>query len=809
MSLFTKQIGSLVGGVSQQPDSIRFDGQSEEQINFYPSLSTGLIKRSPSQFVTQILQDRRDVRYTFPLDRADKQYLGVVFTNGDVSIIDTAGASQVIVNNAQSYLASGSLRHVSIGDSVLLINQSKVVEVDTGVVAPNRPSEALVYVQRGEYGKTYKVILKSTSDIAIAMYTTPDGSQASHSTQVDTAKIAQNLKTQLDSDLASSVDNWDIEVRDNLIHIVNHDDDFLMSTADGFGDTAMYAIKGAVPLFEDLPRKAPEGFVVAVKGSEGNVAGQPYYMQARTSGSAQTGMTGWPYVEWTECVAPGLYTKIKEDTLPVLIQRQADGSFEINHAEFQDRAVGDNDSSPFPSFVGRKINGAFFFKNRLGLFSETHVVLSESGNFFNFWPTATAVLLDADPIDVSLNSKDASDIYHAVPFQNQVMLSTLNRQYSLRSEGNLSLKSIQLTPTTAIETSSKIEPVNSGSSLFLASKNGESTEVKEYMVNNVVDISEAATVTSHVPTYIPWDLVDMKASSDGRHLVLATSKNDLYVYKYLWTGEQKAQSAWFKVQLRLADHEPKPEPLPGMVTDGALDPSNDIYIHGMEFIRGKLYVILSQIQTYGDPVFKVVSFELSDSITEGDKSIRIYLDNQVSVDNAGDDTYDLPYIPEPGLKAVSVDDRTYGEEVDILGIFGSVVTCEPGYSKVLFGYPYPCRYDFSKLYMRGRDQGAIAVTAGNTTILRMLINHANSASVEAEINIKGRAPRYSEFYGRVRGDADNRFGSLALSSGVFNVPINARAQNCQVSLISNNHLPSNITFVDVVMRYATSTGRQI
>lgn len=51
MSLSHRTISNLFGGVSQQPAGIRLDNQCEELINAYPSISDGLVKRPPSEFI--------------------------------------------------------------------------------------------------------------------------------------------------------------------------------------------------------------------------------------------------------------------------------------------------------------------------------------------------------------------------------------------------------------------------------------------------------------------------------------------------------------------------------------------------------------------------------------------------------------------------------------------------------------------------------------------------------------------------------------------------------------------------------------
>lgn len=91
MAYTRKKIKNLTGGVSEQPDSERFDNQCSEQVNFLPDLTRGLTKRDGTNYV-QIVADNgtpaaltNDSVNTFThlIDRsADEQLMLVVGYNG-------------------------------------------------------------------------------------------------------------------------------------------------------------------------------------------------------------------------------------------------------------------------------------------------------------------------------------------------------------------------------------------------------------------------------------------------------------------------------------------------------------------------------------------------------------------------------------------------------------------------------------------------------------------------------------------------------------------------------------------------------
>ena len=55
MTLISWSTASLVSGISQQPDTLRFASQAEVQENGFSSLVDGLTKRQPTEHVAKML----------------------------------------------------------------------------------------------------------------------------------------------------------------------------------------------------------------------------------------------------------------------------------------------------------------------------------------------------------------------------------------------------------------------------------------------------------------------------------------------------------------------------------------------------------------------------------------------------------------------------------------------------------------------------------------------------------------------------------------------------------------------------------
>jgi hypothetical protein len=122
--------------------------------------------------------------------------------------------------------------------------------------------------------------------------------------------------------------------------------------------------------------------------------------------------------------------------------------YNIRNIGYDHRTAGDDNTNPFPSFVGSTINDVFFFKNRLGFLTDSAVVFSEADEYFNFFRTTTQQLLDSAPIDVGLSHTKVAVLQHALPFQEKLMLFSDNSQFVLRGADVLSPKTVAISPVT-------------------------------------------------------------------------------------------------------------------------------------------------------------------------------------------------------------------------------------------------------------------------------------------------------------------------------------------------------------------------
>ena len=367
----------------------------------------------------------------------------------------------------------------------------------------------------------------------------------------------------------------------SVLHF-KHTSDFSVSTTDSHGDTDIFAIKGAigdgsVRSFDALPgENIPNNFVTKISGDD-TAQEDDFYVKFEAD-DQNKGV-------WKECVAPETTQHLKYDTMPHRLVRVFDDSKIVSDASqsnynplgitfvfegvvktadtgrtvggisntdysrigWNGRLAGDDELSPFPSFLSTSIQDIFFHKNRIGFLVDENVVMSEAGNYYNFFPTTVITGLDSNPIDVTVSNDKVSLLKHAVPFAESLLFFSELQQFSLNStHGVLSPVNVSIDVTTQFESDANVKPVSVGRYVFFAFQRGEFSGVREYFVDNSKEINDAVEVTSHVPQYIPGKITRMISSSNESILVCqsSTEKTNLYIYKYYWQAQDKIQSSW-------------------------------------------------------------------------------------------------------------------------------------------------------------------------------------------------------------------------------------------------------------------------
>jgi hypothetical protein len=668
---------------------LRKASQCELQVNAFSSLTDGLTKRAPLQWLAELSATSLGTVHASLLDFGDQNHFILVLVDNDLFIYNTAGTLMTLA-------------------------------------FPN--------------GKGYLNVVDATADFSVV--------------SVEDVAYVTN-KTVLTDNTAA---------------------------------VASGTFQGEVQLFSSLPGTPAANDVYRIVGDD-TVVLTGYYVKWDATNSV-----------WKECAFPTTKTTFDPALMPHKIVWDGASTFTFQQETWGLRAAGDLTSLPSPNFLGRAIRDVFFFRNRLGFLAGEYCVLSQSGpDYQNFYRQSATAQLDNDRIDVRAANVKVSTLDWGIPFNRQLLTFSEKTQFVMGTgPGQL------LTPTTAsidvatgYSSNSIAKPQAVGGSVYFPSESPQAlfTQLREYFVSDDTEIANTAEdTTGHVPSYIPAGVFQMAIAENDDVLFLATTGDTtrLYVYKYFWVEDQKAQSSWSYWEF-----------------DSGYD------IKGMVVVDSSVYIIaewnskvhLEKLDLVNDPSLIDLGF-------------TCYLDKRVDllgVYNAGGDytEWTLPYdVNGKTFEIVKGGDWTSSFGSLISGGYagGATTWRAPGdhsdYNCYL-GLPYEMRYRFSEIFVReGNDPDSGSPILDSVLTLRtMNLRYSQTGYMRAEVTPrKGATPYEYTFSGKVIGEIT--IGTPSISTGTFKFPVAADSRRVTLDLINYSHMPSSIVSAEWAGNFNLRSGRR-
>ena len=217
---------------------------------------------------------------------------------------------------------------------------------------------------------------------------------------------------------------------------------------------------------------------------------------------------------------------------------------------WEDRSIGDDESNPMPTFVGRSITGMAFFKNRLVMLSGENVICSEAGKYFNFFASTAITFIDSDPIDLSCGSLKPIELRHSLQTPRGLVLFADNAQYILETTTDaFSASTAEINLLSSYSQSPRIAPVDMGSTLIFIEQADKATSVYEMLIGSGDGVKpQVAELSRTVPNYIPADIRQLKADSSASTFGLQSRRdpNAIYVFRFYNAGSERQFASWFK-----------------------------------------------------------------------------------------------------------------------------------------------------------------------------------------------------------------------------------------------------------------------
>lgn len=603
-------------------------------------------------------------------------------------------------------------------------------------------------------------------------------------TQPSTEEIAKTLMGILKTILPQNV--WEIDTFGSSLRVRRYDNqDFQFAVTDSWGNEALMGIKREVAKFTDLPARCWDGFRVKVTG-ENLSSADDYYVEYQSDNYHKNGI-------WQEVCGWNQRNRFDASTMPHTLIREANDTFTFESGPWKRRYCGDDDSAPIPTFVGRCISDAMFFRSRLGFLVDENIVLSATGEFFNFWPESVTRNEVTDPIDYAINHDGVAMLRHATEFEDTLIMCAdqVQFQFGDGNTGGLAPDTAIAKPTTRLDCSASCKPVAAGRALYFIAENGEYSRMHEYYVASDSVTSVAPEVTAHVPTYLPKNIFKMTAAlNDGMIFMLSSeTPNIIYMYRYYWAGDDKIQSAWFR----------------WILAEGST-------VLSITSIQSTMYLLVERADGVTLETIELNSFEESPFI-----GYPVMLDRKVTVRgvyNAAADitTWTLPYpATDPDFSAVFGLDAPDGMRGDLLRPFtvqGNMIskTGQHDYS-IIAGVNYLMWYRFSpQFYRESRENGASVIREGRLQLLRFKVAFQDSGYFKSRVQSFGREPLETEFLG-VLDSHEHQFGKPNIQSGEFTFLVRARADRVHIDILNPYHYPSTFQSAEWVGTFDSDARR--
>ena len=827
-SVVSQSIPNFLNGMSQQTPTQRGINQGEDQVNLQNGLVDGLSKRPPLDFVKTIdssnIYSNKTKFWQIQRD-ADNQYI-VALYNGGVKVFDLDGNEKTVtIQSGSSYLTSTNPREnfklVNIADFTFLANTGITVAADSTTSAA-KVEEFLIVCKLTNYGREYKVALKhpSMAQELEVVFQLPSGNDASTDSKFrDTNKITDirlfgqssthwdsnangigfNVRrtdnnasvstTQGLANYSGFTSHFTFEAFDSVIYgkPTDNNANYTISSSDGSGNTAMYAVRDEIQDFSKLPFYGKTGVILKITGEEGDTLSDYYVKFSGNSGV------------WNETIAPATSVGLDNSTMPHALVNNNNGTFTFKELDYTDRKCGDIETNANPTFVGKKINNLTFYKNRLGILSGENLVLTENASFFNYFSTTSTQVLDTDPIDIAASGTQVNTLKNSVGFNESLLLFSDTAQYKLDSSGEtISPTTAMLNEVSSFEHDDKVSPVSAGKFAYFAQARTNNTAIREYFADDDTLTNDGMDITVSVGNLIPTNCYQIISNTTEDNLIFLTSDtldsqtapysgtvsttnaNTMYIYKYFFDGGEKVQNAWSKWTF------------------------TGVKIIGGMSLESFIYLLVSEGTTT-----KLVKLDLR-NLKDTTIGHGVYIDLKASVTGTYASSTDLttftsPYGAKTGLIAV---DRANGNNYTATNTSGSTYTIVGNHTALYCGVPYESKYRMSTQFVReNTGRGLVAVTSGRYQIRNISFNFENSGFFQVEVTPNNRDTSTAIMNGYVIGTATSIVGQPAIATGTLRVPVQCQNTEFTLDIKSSSHLPMYIAGAEVEGYYHNRARR--
>ena len=527
-----------------------------------------------------------------------------------------------------------------------------------------------------------------------------------------------------------------------------------------------------------LPNQCRHGYIVKVSNARMSDE-DDYYL--RFTGENNLDGAG----SWSECAEPGITKTLTN--MPLVIQRTATTTFTVKQFTYQDRRVGDNNTNPMPTFVGKRINKVLFFRNRLALLAGENVILSRPGTLGtpDFFIESALTVSASDPIDISAASMFPSDIFDGIEINAGLLVFSTNQQFLLSTDDTvLNPDTAKLRSVSTFNYNKDIPPISLGTTISYLDNSGKFSRLNEMANTAREGEPDVVEISKLVPTLLPKDL-DLFTNSRENSLILIgkTNSDTVFGYKYLAIGNKRQQQAWFKWKLN------NPLLYHFIINDEYFFVDTDNFLQSIKLI-----------QSDDDPTIATAS----------DLNFQIHLDNHTTVSGGGynaatnlttfsnvswlsnvtSPNYKLVIIDEGGTPAPTDGQARYAE----CTVSGTSFTVPGDWQGVTvrIGYLYEYLIKFPTIYPK-KISGEKSFADVNSSLIlhRIKLHFGKIGLYETTLERLGKDD-YIEVHESAAMDSYNASRVPYLEEDIKTIPVYEKNKNVDITLKSSHPAPATL-----------------
>ena len=552
MTAVTQRIDNYLGGVSRQSDDKKLPGQVRECLNAYPDPTFGLTKRTGFKWIKNLgTGTTYDGGKWFYIARtADERYIGVITPKpnsgyGGISIWNVDGTVCTVnmdtstAVNAVNYLTGARTNYsiLTVQDTSVIVNNLQTVakQPDPNFVANTR---ATLVLSDTAVSSTYSVTMNAGGGASDQTFTTTTGTATTYD------QLLTTLKNGIDAFSISGLTVTKFLGTLELSRVVSGTRTaFAIACQGGPANNKLAVFQDQVDNVAQLPIQSFQDHVVKVINTAS--ANDTYFAKF----VADNGVSGTGF--WQEARDPSKSAGLDASTMPHELVNNSLNNFTFKQFDWIDRQVGDDVTNAHPSFVGHKIQEAFFHNNRLGFLSNDNVSMSQAAKYFNFYHTSAQIITDADPIDLSASTIRPANLHAIIPSTQGLVLFSKNQQFLLTSaDGVLTPGSATIRPISNYEVDILVDPVDMGTNINFISKTPSYTRIFGMITRGQDENPQVLDVGRVVNEWIPQTIDTLIASPQNQFIAMSDQDNkEVYFYRTYNDGKETLVQSWFNWEL--------------------------------------------------------------------------------------------------------------------------------------------------------------------------------------------------------------------------------------------------------------------